>query len=283
MIPKATTGGEDSKWSHRSIGDHRTTKNSCAGSTAVAFRSSSFAVTAATAQTTSWRWRKSVQTGQGGTRQSRVCPAAGGCSFPADPAVSALTAAPLWRPQLFPATVIVTAAPEGFGAPPLPDPLGSSFSVSAANGLHAIMADDHGDHRIWFSARRATRQYRFPHTARRALSVAHPQRATPAPAPRQPALRPMASRAASDPLSVSSSVPHAARLGRRGVGRLAEVEEAAFRAPPFRPPGRRRVLRKQSFGSSLVRCRRHNGAPCLPRKRLDRHALARIRLHEITE
>ncbi len=54
------------------------------------------------------------------------------------------------RRPFFRVQTVVTAAPKGFGAPPLPDPLAPSFSVSAADGLHAIMTDDHGDHRIWF-------------------------------------------------------------------------------------------------------------------------------------
>lgn len=44
----------------------------------------------------------------------------------------------------------VTVAPEDFGALPLPDSPAATFSRSAADGLHVIMADDHGDHRIWF-------------------------------------------------------------------------------------------------------------------------------------
>ncbi len=100
-------------------------------------------------------------------RRSPVCPAAGGWNFPANPAASALTAAPLWRPQLYPATVIVTGAPKGFGAPPLSDPIASSFSGSAANGLHAIIADDHGDHGIWLpkGEQPASTAFLIPHDA----------------------------------------------------------------------------------------------------------------------
>ncbi|WP_460897446.1 DUF2285 domain-containing protein [Phyllobacterium sp. K27] len=57
----------------------------------------------------------------------------------------------MWRPQLFPAIVIVREAPNGFAASSLSDPLARpSIEELTADGLHAVAADDAGDHRIWF-------------------------------------------------------------------------------------------------------------------------------------
>ncbi len=83
-------------------------------------------------------------------RCSPVSAAAGGWCFPADPANFALTAAPLWKPQIFPATVIVTNALDGFAASSLPDQFEVLLSSTrSAEGLHAVVAEDEGDHRIW--------------------------------------------------------------------------------------------------------------------------------------
>jgi hypothetical protein len=68
-----------------------------------------------------------------------------------DPSASALIARPVWLPQHFPATVIVTVAPEGFAASSLPDPrILPVLGELAGDGLHAVAEDDAGDHRIWF-------------------------------------------------------------------------------------------------------------------------------------
>ena len=46
--------------------------------------------------------------------------------------------------------MIVTAAPAGFATSPLPDPFAPFFhSELTVDGLHATIADDDGDHRIW--------------------------------------------------------------------------------------------------------------------------------------
>lgn len=77
--------------------------------------------------------------------------AVGGWRFPADPAVSAFVARPTWQPTLFPAVLIVTAAPDGFAASSLPDartlPIVGELT---GDGLHAIAADGEGDHQLWF-------------------------------------------------------------------------------------------------------------------------------------
>lgn len=56
----------------------------------------------------------------------------------------------MWLPKLFPATVIVTDAPDGFEADGLPDleKLGA-VARRSDDGLHALVADDNGDHRFW--------------------------------------------------------------------------------------------------------------------------------------
>jgi hypothetical protein len=83
--------------------------------------------------------------------RSPTCPAAGGWSFPADPAASALTVAPMWRPHLFPATVIVKEAPHGFAASSLSDPRPwPCIEQLTDDGLHAVAMDGDGDHHIWF-------------------------------------------------------------------------------------------------------------------------------------
>jgi hypothetical protein len=60
-----------------------------------------------------------------------------------------LTAHPVWLPRHFPATLIVTAAPDGLAASSLPDPHTPLFGELAGDGLHAVVADDQGDHRFW--------------------------------------------------------------------------------------------------------------------------------------
>lgn len=61
-----------------------------------------------------------------------------------------MTAQPLWSPRLFPATVIVTIAPEGFAADALPDPEKLAAVASRTeDGLHALVAADDGEHRLW--------------------------------------------------------------------------------------------------------------------------------------
>ncbi|MGC4025622.1 MAG: DUF2285 domain-containing protein [Mesorhizobium sp.] len=57
-------------------------------------------------------------------------------------------------PKLFPATVIVTIPPEGFAAGPLIDP--ERLAVVAErtdDGLHALVADDGGEHSLWIPYR----------------------------------------------------------------------------------------------------------------------------------
>lgn len=62
-----------------------------------------------------------------------------------------MTAHPVWRAQCFPATLIVTAAPDGFAASSLPDPRALPvLGELTGDGLHAIAADGEGDHQLWF-------------------------------------------------------------------------------------------------------------------------------------
>ena len=86
-----------------------------------------------------------------GERRSPGWPAAGACCFPVDPALPVLEVQPLWRPDLSPATLILTAAPEGYEAPSLPDPrdLPLTSVIRAADGLHGVAADADGDHQLW--------------------------------------------------------------------------------------------------------------------------------------
>lgn len=57
----------------------------------------------------------------------------------------------MWRAQCFPATLIVTAAPDGFAASSLPDPHSLPIlGELTGDGFHAIVADDEGDHQLWF-------------------------------------------------------------------------------------------------------------------------------------
>lgn len=78
--------------------------------------------------------------------------AVGGWRFPAAPSASALTAHPVWRAQSFPATLIVTTAPDGFAASSLPDPRALPvLGELTGDGLYAIAADDEGDHQLWFA------------------------------------------------------------------------------------------------------------------------------------
>lgn len=56
----------------------------------------------------------------------------------------------MWSPRIFPATVIVTVAPSGFAAAPLPDlDELATLVAEAEDGRHALVADDGGDHRLW--------------------------------------------------------------------------------------------------------------------------------------
>jgi hypothetical protein len=56
----------------------------------------------------------------------------------------------VWRAQCFPATLIVSAAPDGFAASSLPDPRTLTvLGELTADGLHAIAADEEGDHQLW--------------------------------------------------------------------------------------------------------------------------------------
>lgn len=58
----------------------------------------------------------------------------------------------MWRVQCFPATLIVTAAPDDFAASLLPDPRALPIlGELTGNGLHAIAADGEGDHQLWFA------------------------------------------------------------------------------------------------------------------------------------
>lgn len=56
----------------------------------------------------------------------------------------------MWSPRLFPAAVILTLAPSGFAAARLPD---SEELVArtgqAGDGLHVLIADESGYHRLW--------------------------------------------------------------------------------------------------------------------------------------
>ena len=53
-------------------------------------------------------------------------------------------------PQLFPATLIVMAAPEGFAAPTFPDPTALPIRGElAGDGLHGVVEDAQGDLRFW--------------------------------------------------------------------------------------------------------------------------------------
>jgi len=63
-----------------------------------------------------------------------------------------VTAHPVWQAQCFPATLIVTAAPDGFAATSLPDRRALPIlGELTADGFHAIAADDEGDHQLWFN------------------------------------------------------------------------------------------------------------------------------------
>lgn len=56
----------------------------------------------------------------------------------------------MWLPQRFPATLIVTAAPDGLAASSLPDPRTPPVLAELiGDGLHAVIADHDGDHRFW--------------------------------------------------------------------------------------------------------------------------------------
>lgn len=58
----------------------------------------------------------------------------------------------MWQAQCFPATLIVTAAPDGFAATSLPDPSALPiFGELTADGFYVIAADDEGDHQLWFN------------------------------------------------------------------------------------------------------------------------------------
>jgi hypothetical protein len=57
----------------------------------------------------------------------------------------------VWRAQCYPATLIVTAAPDDFAATSLPDPRALPIlGELTGDGFHAIAADDEGDHQLWF-------------------------------------------------------------------------------------------------------------------------------------
>ena len=57
---------------------------------------------------------------------------------------------PIWLPQLNPATLIVTAAPEGFAARSLPDPATLSIrGEPSSDGLHGVVEDVQGDLGVW--------------------------------------------------------------------------------------------------------------------------------------
>ncbi|MFI0849127.1 DNA -binding domain-containing protein [Mesorhizobium sp. IMUNJ 23232] len=73
-----------------------------------------------------------------------------GLRFPADPSASALTTHPIWQPRHFPAVLTIAAAPDGF-ASSFPDPKTLIVHSDAAeDGLHAVIDDEDGDHRLWF-------------------------------------------------------------------------------------------------------------------------------------
>lgn len=56
----------------------------------------------------------------------------------------------MWLPRVFPATVIVAPAPCGFAAAPFPDPDQPGTLIGRdEDGLHVLMPDDGGDHRVW--------------------------------------------------------------------------------------------------------------------------------------
>lgn len=71
---------------------------------------------------------------------------AGGCAFAPDPDEHDI---PLWRPEVFPGTVILVPAPEGFdGARHLDLSTLGPFAVDWRNtsGHHLVLADSGGDH-----------------------------------------------------------------------------------------------------------------------------------------
>lgn len=72
--------------------------------------------------------------------------AAGGCAFAPDPDERDI---PLWRPEVFPGTVILAPAPEGFeNTRHLTSSVLGPFAVDWRNtsGHHLVLADSGGDH-----------------------------------------------------------------------------------------------------------------------------------------
>jgi hypothetical protein len=75
---------------------------------------------------------------------------AGGCPFAYAPGELANTV--IWRPELTAVTVILDAAPEGFGTAKPVDPLklGALLADQAGiDGRHVVVADRDGDHSLW--------------------------------------------------------------------------------------------------------------------------------------
>lgn len=75
---------------------------------------------------------------------------AGGCPFAYAPGELADTV--IWRPELTAVTVILDAAPEGFGAAKAVDPLKLGALLADQTGIrgrHVVVADRHGAHSLW--------------------------------------------------------------------------------------------------------------------------------------
>ena len=75
---------------------------------------------------------------------------AGGCPFAYAPGELADTV--IWRPELTAVTVILDAAPKGFGAAKAVDPLklGAMLADQAGvEGRHVVVADRDGEHSLW--------------------------------------------------------------------------------------------------------------------------------------
>ncbi|MBX5137661.1 DUF2285 domain-containing protein [Rhizobium lentis] len=71
--------------------------------------------------------------------------------FPADPYRPATHSCPIWLPQLFPATLIITPAPPGFeGCLSVEPATLPAENAIDADGLHVSIRDEDGLHRLWF-------------------------------------------------------------------------------------------------------------------------------------
>jgi len=77
---------------------------------------------------------------------------AGGCVFVHDPDRPAALEPVFWRPEVFPGTVIVAPAPQGYEARKplaLPDILPFAADRQDGSEYHNILADPDGDHYLW--------------------------------------------------------------------------------------------------------------------------------------